>query len=727
MKKIIETAIPLSSINADAIKEKAGSTGHPGNLHNWWNRSPISSILPTLLAAIMDDQNEFSDELLAILKSTKIKEKTTEGLIVPTVYDPFCGFGAIPIAAQQLGIHSHASDMNPVATILTMAATSIPAKFKNCPPTHPGFDAKPRYGAEGLAEDVRWYGKWMQDEAAKRLQKLYPMLEDSQESPVAWIWTRTVKCPNPACSCQMPLASSFVLSKKRGSEFWAEPIVIDGKAQFVVHKGVCPEGKESNKCGATGAQFKCPACGEITTDAYIKKMGQSHKLGSQMIAIVADINKQRTYIAPTVFQEKAANVPLPQDIPNGSIPNYSHWFSPPGFGLTEYSDLFTARQLTMLTTFCDLLIEVQNKVVSDALSTSFSESGDGLTENGVGALAYGQAVSIYLALAIDKLTEFHSSVCSWRNANGNIRGVFGRQSIPMVWTFAEGNPFSAITGNWDSIVNNISDTVAALPCNSCSIVEQADAVQNEYPQNVLVCTELPYYRDVAYSELSDYFYIWLRRSLRSIFPSMLAPMVVNKDEMTSLSLHYGNQKEADKAYENKLNTVCKKIEKAQHPDYPACIFFTIRKGDIKAIESTVLQNGLTAWEKFLTFLIEAGFKITATWPTRSETASEKADAIRMLVVCRKREASGNTTTRRNFISVLTKELPDRLNSLLSGNIADEDIQLSGMGCGLAVFTEYSKVLNADGTGMSLHDTLQIIWQQVASFMEKQNEEEESNV
>jgi len=736
MEKLIETVLPLKEINAESIREKAGKAGHPANLHMWWGRSPKASSLAALSAAILDDAEDEQEESLGLLEKvsaddlqaiSEMAEKIKALPNAPTVCDPFAGFGGIPIAAQELGLNVAANDLNPVAVMLTRAATDIPAKFRDLPPVHPGAPERVSYnGAEGLAEDVRFYGDWLENQALKRLADTYPQTE-SGEIPFAWLWVRTVKCPNPACGCKMPLGSSFILSKAKSAEFWAEPIVEGESIRFQIHEGTCPKERESNKIGGNGAKFRCPVCGEITTDEYIKKMGLAHELGAEMMAVVTNIGSSKRFSVPDEVQQAAAQVQPAEDVPSGTIPQNAHWFSPPGFGITEYADLFTPRQMLMLTTFSDLIHTAQDMAASAALAAGVSAEGGTLEAGGTGALAYGQAVGVYLAFVVDKMTDYNSSMCSWRTAGANIRSTFGRQAIPMIWTFAEGNPFSNVSGNFKSMLSSVAASVENLKCEVSVTVTQCDAAKAEYPQSCMICTEPPYYRDIGYADLSDFFYIWLRRSLKDTYPEMFASMVTPKEELSTVSTYYGEPKDvAERRYRAEMQQVCKKLYDCSSIEFPAMLFYCFRKNDMESIKGASSGSNESAWDFMLESLISAGFAITAIWPMRSEPASDKADSSRVLIVARKAEGRIPQTTRRGFVSALKRELPERLTRIFSGHINEDDELLSSLGQGIAIYTKFQTVLNADGSRMCVHDAMQIIYLECENYLtqRKTNVEEE---
>lgn len=714
MKKLIEVALPLKEINEKTLREKKNIVGHPSHLHPWWGRSPVSSV-KAALAASMADAPEEEDELSELLNRVT-SNVFTEFDKKPVILDPFCGFGGIPIAAQSFGLPVIAGDLNSVAVMLSKAASEIPERFSDCRPVNGNLQKKNYSGTEGLAEDVAYYGNWLREKAYEKLKGIYPT--DTEGYPLAWIWVRTVKCPNPACGCEMPLASSYMLYSKEKKEVWVEPTYQDGKIRFELKKGICAKDKRSNKISSLGAVFRCPVCGSLTTDAYVKQMGKNHEIGAQMMAIALETEDGISYTVPNDIQESAAKVSIPEDIPAGELPNNPRWFTPPGFGYKNYSDLFTPRQLTLLTTLCNLLCEVQDKAASDALAAGMNPSGGSLSTGGNGALAYGQAIGVYLAFVIDKIADAGSTICSWRTTGGSLRNTFGRQAIPMVWTFAEGNPFSNITGNYTASLKSVENAILNLSCKSKAKISQWDARNTDFLQNVMVCTELPYYNAIDYASLSDYFYIWMRKSLKSVYPELFNQMVTNKDELSTCGQYEGkNASDCDRDYESQMQELLIRLAVCADKSYPQLFFFEYHKGDEKAISVNSECSKSTPWEIMLSSMIQAGYSVTAVWPMRSAPASDKADGTRVLIVTRVSDQDGQIT-RRGFVSILKRELTVKLDCMFSAGVDDCDKIIIGIGGGLSIFTKYKRVLNADGTDMNIHDALQIIYQEVVEYLSK---------
>lgn len=712
MKTKIDGALALRLINQSAMSKRAKKE-HPGNMHLWWNRSPIDSSKDILISALTPDQETtFVDRNI-------------------TIVDPFSGFGGLALAAAETGCSVIAGDLNSVATVLTKAAAEIPARFADKPAVSEDAKLRVYTGAEGLAEDIRCYGATIREELMDRLESMYPYVleQDLVDKKVyAWIWTRTVICPNPACGCKIPMANSFVLSKQKNREFYVQPQVDGKEVSFRVMKGVSSSSLYGNKIGSSGAKFRCPLCGEITTDEYVKDMGRKNKLGLQMMAVGFEGSDGREYYSPTDEQLKAATVTIPSELPLGELPNNTRWFSPPLFGLKNYTDLFTPRQLALLTTLCDLVSKIKESVYTDAVKAGFLDDGLSLDQGGAGALAYSEAVSVYLALVVGKLSNFQSEICTWDNRNGNIRAAFTRQAIPMTWVFAEGNPFSSVTGNYDTMLQDVVRSVRKLSCKASAKVIQGDGTRFEFPQNSILFTELPYYDNVGYADLSDYFYIWLRLCLKDVFPVLFEKVVTSKEELTSIPEHYGgDRKVAKAAYEEGIRKLCNNFAKGSSEEYPSLIFFEFGKADELAMSSeSNEEQDLSAWENLLDALIQAGFHITAVFPVRSEKPNVHYETVRVCIVFRKRREDAPQTTRRGFVNGLKKDLPRLLEERFQSEMDDWDRPITGMGCGISFFSRYKKVINADGTNMNIHDALKVIWTGVTEYIQELEAQEGSS-
>lgn len=722
MKKLIESALPLSRMYAETLHEKKLASGHPANLHLWWGRSPVSSVRSALAASLVDAP-ESGEELTARLSRVLSGEYTEFGK-KPTVLDPFCGFGGIPLAAEALGLPAFAGDVNPVAVMLTKAATEIPMKFSGRRPAHPSALDKRYDGTEGLAEDVRYYGNLLREKAWEKLKDIYPSEEEGM--PSAWIWVRTAPCPNPACGCRMPLAGSFLLYSVGGEEIWAEPVVSDKNIRFEIRSGHCPHEARSNKIGNVGAVFRCPFCGALTTDAYVKQQGQAHEIGAQMMAVVLETKEGARYIAPTDRQLSAADVPIPEDIPPGEMLQDCPVFSPAGYGFRNFTDLFSPRQLTLLTTLCDLLPEIQDRAASDALVAGMDPAGGSLASGGTGALAYGQAIGVYLAFIVDKLADSNSSCCTWRERRRSYRPTFGRQIVPMAWTYAEGNPFFGTTRNFSFAVKSVADSIRKLSPHANISVSLQDARTASFPNGCLVCTELPYYRKILYGDLSDYFYIWLRKSLKHVYPDLFDVLVTKKDELSAFRRDKEKSAaEYDRLYEEQIRDLLIRLSSCADREFPQLFFFEFHKGDEAAL-SRESVNSLTPWETIIGSMIHAGYEIRAVWPMRTALASEKTDGVRVLIVARVSDKS-EQTTRRGFAAALKREFPETFERMLSAGVDEWDRIIVGIGAGLGIFTRYAHVLNASGSEMKVHDALELIYQEIVLYLKSRAEIGEENI
>lgn len=767
-KKLIEVALPLEKINAESAREKSIRHGHPSTLHLWWARRPLAAARAVIWSSLVDDpsshpelfqteedQRAERERLFKILEDLVIWENSNNELVLsraraeimkytdgnpPALLDPFAGGGAIPLEAQRLGLEAHAHDLNPVAVMINKAMIEIPPKFAGRAPVNPEVRSQQTggesmVGTTGLAEDVRYYGQWMKQRAFERIGHLYPKVKVPKEqgggeaTVIAWIWARTVKCPNPACGCEMPLASSFVLSKKRGNEAWIESILENGAFRYEVHHGKCPKEKETNKQGRS-AVFKCPACGEITTDGYVKMASKAGNVGRTLMAVVAESERGRRYLSPDVEQIMAADVDKPVSYPTGEMPQNPRWFSPPAFGMTDYSDLFTPRQLTALTTFSDLVKDAQAQVETDAVRAGMPNDHIPLREGGIGAKAYGEAVGVYLAFVVDKLTDYHSSICSWHNTGEKIRNTFGRQAIPMVWDYAEANPFCTSSGSYDNMLGWVYKCLLELPGSIRCTAGQADAQSDCGFREIMVSTDPPYYDNIGYADLSDFFYVWMRRALKDIYPSLFRTMLVPKaEELVATPYRFeGSVGKARDFFEDGMLRSCQRIYQYARDDVPVTIYYAYKQSDTDEDDSTAS----TGWETMLSAIIQAGFAITGTWPMRTEMAvrsvasGTNALASSVILVCRKRATDAPICTRRNLIAELKRELRPALKKLQSSNIAPVDLAQSAIGPGMGVFSKYSKVLEADGTEMSVRSALQIINQELDVYFNEQDGELDRN-
>jgi putative DNA methylase len=658
----------------------------------------------------------------------------------PPVLDPFCGGGSIPLEAQRLGLEAHASDLNPVAVLITKALIEIPPKFAGQAPVCPrGQTSSNWQGAKGLAEDVRYYGRWMRDEAEKRIGQLYPKVRlpkengGSEAKVIAWLWARTVKCPNPACGAQMPLVRSFALSTKKGKRAWVEPVVDRSSnppaIDFIVKPG---EGKPRdgtvNRRGAT-----CLCCDAPVTFQHVRSEGRAGKMSERLMAIVAEGHRGRVYLSPTAEHEKIAKQAEPENAPETDLPPQALGFRIQQYGMSKHRDLFTPRQLVALTTFSDLVKEAREQVRKDALKAGMPDDGKALSDGGRGADAYADALSIYLAFGVDRLANRSSTICIWNTGGEKIEQTFTRQALPMTWDFAEANVLGGATGSWEGSLAWIPKILQSLPGETQGFVKQLDATATvDEINNTVILTDPPYYDNIGYADLSDFFYIWLRRSLKSILRLLFSTLLVPKSqEIVAVPYRFGG--DANKAqlfFEKGLNKAFGNLKDASSENNPIALFYAFKQAE-KVQDSVVADNGRTivstGWETMLDGLLNAGLGITGTWPMRTERdqgvkSGSNVLASSIVIACRARGSDQSMTTRRDFINLLKQELPPALKTLQEGNIAPVDLAQSAIGPGMAVFSRYSKVLEADGTPMRVRSALGLINQVLDEFLAEQEAE-----
>ena len=757
-KKLIEVALPLEDINREASREKSIRHGHPSTLHLWWARRPLAACRAVLFASLVDDpssphladkfptradQKRERERLFEIIKdmvkweninNEHVLEKARAEILKstdgnpPPVLDPFCGGGSIPLEAQRLGLEPHGSDLNPVAVLITKAMIEILPRFEGQPPVNSNAQkalerSKTWKGADGLAEDVSYYGKWMRNEAERRIGHLYPKVKlpkkygGGETTIIAWVWARRVECHNPICRARMPLVTSFWLSKRKGNRAWIEPIVDKGNqtVQFDVKTG---NGTPPNptKLGR-GTRFRCLVCHQDSTEEHVKNESMEGRIDAQLMAIVAEGQNGRIYLPPSEEHENIAESAKPNWEPEIEMNrSTSTLVSGRGYGFFTWADLFTQRQLTALTTFSDLISEVRERVKANAINAGCED-----------VESYADAVVTYLAFAIDKTADYGSSFTGWQNNGEKIRSTFGRQAIAMVWDYAESNPFSQSTGNWKASVEWVYRFIAKNSgvCLQNGYATQLDAASALTDvQSSLISTDPPYYDNIDYAELSDFFYIWLRRSLRYVYPDLFKLMLVPKTEELVAARHRfgGDRTKAEEHFLTGLGKAFQLMKDRAHPDYPVTVYYAFKQSETDSKDGSVSSTG---WETMLEGLLKAGFQITGTLPMRTEMKNRQiaigtnALASSIILVCRPRSNDASVSTRHDFISALRRNLPDALQRLQQGNIAPVDLAQAAIGPGIAVFSNYSSVLEADGSPMRIRTALQIINAELDAYFTEQ--------
>jgi putative DNA methylase len=666
---------------------------------------------------------------------------------LPAFHDPFAGGGALPLEAQRLGLEAHASDLNPVAVLINKAMIEIPPKFAGRPPVNPesrgrkDLIAREWKGAQGLAEDVRYYGKWMRDEAEKRIGQLYPKVEITSEvvaerpdlkpylgqklTVIAWLWARTVKSPNPAfAQVDVPLASTFMLSTKAGKEAYVEPVIEEGGYRFTVKAGK-PNDPEAAKNGTKMSQgsFRCLMSSSPFRYAYVDDEANAGRMGARLMAIVAQGERGRVYLAPTAEMEALPATAQPTWKPDA--PSRGTWGSNAQgrrYGFRTFGDYFTPRQLVALTTFSDLVQEARERGKRDAVAAGLFEEGTSLRDGGTGAEAYADAVSVYLTFAVSKASDRNSSLCVWEGQMNRMRGTFGRQALPMTWDFVETNPFAGAGGDIYGTAHSLCEVLDNLSSVVKATALQQDACRQTSSIGKIVSTDPPYYDNIGYADLSDYFYVWLRRSLKTIFPDLFATLAVPKaEELIATPYRHGSKEQAETFFLEGMTQAMHCIAEQAHSAFPVTIYYAFKQAETQDASGTAS----TGWETFLEAVIRAGFAMSGTWPMRSELATRNtgrgtnALASSIILVCRPRAAGAPTGTRREFVASLKEELPQALAHLQRGNIAPVDLAQAAIGPGMAVYTRYARVLDAEGHALTVREALTLINQTLDEALAEQ--------
>lgn len=791
-KKLIEVALPLEAINKESLhrKQKAPK-GWPTSFHKWWAQRPLAAARAVIFSQVVDDpssvpelfpteeaQDEERQRLVQILKDLVMWDNTGDELVLraarteirrswqracadyacdsqtrelfnpeklPLFCDPFAGSGALPLSAQWLGFESYASDLNPVAVLINKAMIEIPPKFVGMPPVNPEARKDKRllekkwHGAEGLAEDVRYYSKWMRDEAEKRIGHLYPKVEITAEmakdrpdlksmvgqklTVVAWLWARTVKSPNPAfAQIDIPLASTFVLSTKAGKEAYVQPIIESSGYSFSVRIGKPkPEAITGTSAGKRQA-FKCLMSGVPVGYDYIRSEAKSGRMGEKLMVIVAEGRHGRVYLPSLPEMEAVARKVRPEWKPDCEMPKKHRDFKPPGYGMYNLGDIFTGRQLAALTTFSDLVQESHRRVNADTLAAGMQDDNSSLRSGGIGATAYAEAISVYLACVLDRMAYYGSSLTSWLPKDNALRDCMPRQVLAMTWDFAECNPLGKSSGDVLTCSNSISNYLQLATPFVNVLAEQRDAQTLLPGKTFIFSTDPPYYDNISYADLSDFFYVWLRRALKPVFPELFATLSVPKGgELVASPYRHGSEENAEAFFLDGMTRAMEQIANHAYPGFPVTIYYAFRQSETDEIDGTVN----TGWDTFLDAVIRAGFSITGTWPMRTEGAGRmiasgtNALASSIVLVCRQRPIAAPIATRREFANALQTELPAALKYLQRGNIAPVDLAQAAIGPGMAIFTRYSKVIDAEGKPVSVRDALALINQTLDEVLAEQ--------
>jgi len=751
-KKLIEVAIPLEAINAACAREKSIARGHPSTVHMWWARRPLTACRAILFAQLVDDPSSHPDKFpdavsidaerkrlfsiinelvkwengtnyeLLELARTEIKNSNFGEL--PAIHDPFSGGGSIPLEAQRLGLTAYGSDLNPVAVMIGKATIEIPGKFKNMEPFHPGIKEKSLYrNADGLVEDIRFYANWMRDQAWNKIGHLYAEMNlpseygSSKAKVIAWVWARTVPSPDPAFeNAQTPIAANFAMNYQNGKRVIVEPKVnkTNKTVTFQINNQATDEEMKLAKQGVKvgrGANFRCLFSGSTITPDHVRRSAKNGLMGQKLICIIVQHGNVRLHLSPTEAQEQLALSEKPIWRPEVPLAK-AQYIGVHRYGCDTFGDLFTDRNLIALNTFTDLISEVNNKIITDFVHISKAGQDKALVNE------YAKAITMHLAMATSKMSAFMNKQSRWRADRNQTAAAFAMQTIPMVWDFAETNPFSGAGGDFIGIVEGSMRTLSASMCAAPGFIQQADAQTQQISVDKVVSTDPPYYDNIPYADLSDFFYVWLQRSLKKLYPDNFSTLSVPKmEELVADKMRHGGEKNAEKFFMEGMKQAISNFRSQARENCPATIYYAFKQSEIE-LEGV----SSTGWATFLEAVIKSGYAVVRTWPIRTEMATRmrasgsNALANSVVMVCRPQSPNAQTITRAEFTRILKRELPPAISELQAANVSPADMPQSAIGPGIGLFSSYMKILEPDDSPMTVKTALQLINSELDEFL-----------
>ncbi|HQE22178.1 MAG TPA: DUF1156 domain-containing protein [Thermosynergistes sp.] len=764
-KSFIERDFPVKEVSEESAREKNIRHGHISTLHIWWARRPLASSRASVYAALTPEPKDEGERLkrsqflhnLSKWESSLNKnliERAREEILranggkPPKVLDPFAGGGAIPLEALRLGCDTYASDLNPVAVLIEKCTLEYPQKYgktENNPYSgqfgkeklkdpgkasvkHQQNDKQPnldsyeqmtflpspqREISNPLLYDVKRWGEWVLEEARKEIGKFYPPEADGS-IPVGYIWARTVKCQNPACGAEIPLVRQTWLAKKDKKRVAYKLIPKGNRFEFEIR-----EGEQIDFDPETGtvsrAKVVCPCCGSGLSDKEVRKQFQQGKAGQRMIAVVLHHagRQGKTYrlatekdlevfkAAEKYLEEKRQALfdkwgfdPVPDEpTPEGKGSGAERAFSVRNYGLNTWGDLFNSRQKLALITFMEKVRQAHEKMLAEGYGEECAK-----------------AVTSYLAFAIDRQLDYNSTLCVWAVAGEFIAHTFGRQALPMIWDYFELSPWSKATGDWNSAMDWILKVVEHFShILQSAVVIQASATSLPYSDNYFdaVITDPPYYDNVPYSYLSDFFYVWLKRTVGDLYPELFAtPLTPKSEEIVAYSHKEGGFEGGKKFFEDMIAKAFREIYRVLKPEGIAVIVFAHKSTD--------------AWETIINALLNSGLYLTASWPINTEMkarlrAKESAAmASSIYMVCRKRTES-KTAYFNEIKPQIEARIKEKLDQFWNEGIGGSDFFISAIGPAMEVFGKYESVEKLSGEKVTAAELLEFVRKSVSEY------------
>ena len=746
-KKLIEVAMPLNSINKACDYEKKPGIGpHPRGIHHWWARRPHTAARAFLFAQLIDDpisrpedfkteedQKQERKRLMSIIE--KLSEwksnnndkfffeirselKKSIGNDFPIILDPFSGGCTIPLEGKRMGLEVHGSDLSAVSTILGKSMIEINELFQNMPPLNPNGNLKNHYrGFEGLAEDFKYYGFEVIKNCKQKLKSNYETenIKDNRyknSDIVAWIWTNTVASPDPSLNgLHVPLVKSFDLVTSRGNRVWIKPLVQGDRYSFRVLSELdgCKYEKIEGTIGRHGG--RCIVSGSAITLDYIRNEGKKGLLSQKLMAVCVKGKGRKNYFSPPLNYEK--NIFLNSKIEYINCP-IEHW---PGstncvvYGRTKFQDLFSSRQLNSLIQFSLEIKKIEKQIFNEIKNKLELYTKEKKINLDLVSKEYLKLIMTFLAFTLSRALDFNNMHCRWSASNEKIMQLFARGAIPMCWDFGEANLFEDVVGGFPKIIDYQAKCIETLFVNNGKgRIIQSDAREAVIPKNSILNTDPPYYDNIPYSNLADFFHVWLKKTIGHLYPDELSTLSSPKEtELVANQFRFGGKELADKTFLDGMTFVINRYTNFCNKDYPLVIYYAFKQSEIE--NHGIFSPG---WDSFLTALISTGLQVVQTWPARTESSTRiralgyNALATSVIVVCRKRDNVTKTISKHEFIRQLKTELPRAISDLKAANISPADIPQSSIGPGIGIFSRYQAVLENDDSHMSVKTALQLI-------------------